>query len=138
MSKFVMKDAFVSVAGTDLSDHVRSVTMDAPYDEVEVTAMGDASHNALPGLRADSIVIEFWQDFSSGSVDAVLSALNGSAVGGVIEVRPTSSAMSATNPKWSGTGYLFGYQPLSGGVGDGATVSATFKPDAAGFNRAVA
>ena len=136
MSKFVFKDAFVSVATTDLSDHVSSVTIEAPYDEVEMTAMGDLAHNALPGLRADSIAVEFHQDFASGSVDSVLSALNGSATGGAIEVRPTSAAVGATNPKWSGTALLFGYSPLSGGVGDGAKVSVTFKPTAAGFPRA--
>ena len=134
--KFVFKDASVSVSGTDLSDHVSSVTIEAPYDEVEMTAMGDDSHNALPGLRADSIAIELHQDFASGSVDSVLSALNGSAAGGAIEVRPTSAAVGATNPKWAGTGLLFGYSPLSGGVGDGAKVSATFKPTSSGFPRA--
>ena len=134
--KFVFKDASVSVSGTDLSDHVSSVTIEAPYDEVEVTAMGDDSHNALPGLRADSIAVEFHQDFAADSVDSVLSALNGDPAGGAIEVRPTSDAVGATNPKWSGTALLFGYSPLSGGVGDGAKVSATFKPTSAGFTRA--
>jgi len=138
MSKFVLKDAFISVASVDLSDHVKSVTVDLPYDEVDMTAMSDAAHNALPGIRADSIEVTFLQDFAAGSVDATLEAMNGSAAGAAIVVRPTSAVVGATNPSYSGTGLLFGYSPLAGGVGDGAEISVTFKPTAAGFTRAVA
>ena len=52
MAAFVMTNASVSIAGTDLSDHVRSVTIDASVNLVDDTAMGDVfQSNAVNGHR---------------------------------------------------------------------------------------
>jgi hypothetical protein len=40
MGKFVLRDAVVTVAGSDLSDHFSSVEIDQPAEEVEFTAFG--------------------------------------------------------------------------------------------------
>lgn len=41
-------------------------------------------------------------------------------------MRPDAGAVSSTNPKWTGTGVLTSYTPLSGAVGDFLSAPVTF------------
>lgn len=125
MPKIVLKDAFISVNSTNLSDHVSSVTLEDTADEVEFTSFGANYREYGQGLKTASITLEVFQDFASGSVDAVMEPLYSSGGTFTVEVRPTSSAASATNPKYTMVGRLFSYSPLQGAVGDANTTSVT-------------
>ena len=127
MATFVLYDAYLSVAGVDLSDHVRSVTVDAGQNLVDDTAMGDAFVSNTAGLATWSFSVEFLQDYASSKVDATLEPLLGIGNTAALVVRPTSSSVSATNPNYSGTGILESYNPIGGSVGDQAMASATFQ-----------
>lgn len=127
MATFVLYDAYVSVAGVDLSDHVRSVTIDAGQNMVDDTAMGDTFVSNAAGLATWSVSIEFLQDYASSKVDATLEPLLGIGNTAALVVRPTSSATSSTNPQYSGTGILDSYNPVGGSVGDQAMASASFQ-----------
>ena len=72
MATFVLYDASVSVAGTDLSDHVRSVTVDAGQNMVDDTVMADTFVSNAAGLATWSVTVEFLQDYASSKVDATL------------------------------------------------------------------
>jgi hypothetical protein len=123
MTTLVLTDASVVINSVDLSDHVRSVTINYSADMVEDTNMGDDTHTMLGGLKNWSMDIEFAQDYAAGEVDATLFALVGTSF--TIDVKPTSGAVSATNPKYTGTGILESYNPVSGSIGDLATASVT-------------
>lgn len=125
MAEFVFTDAFVTIDGVDLSDHVRSVTVNYSADMQDDTAMGDGTRSRLGGLKDWSVDVEFNQDFASSSVDDTLFPLVGTSF--VVAVRPTSAARSATNPEYSGTGILESYPPLGGAVGDLSTSSITIQ-----------
>ena len=127
MATFVLYDAYLSVAGVDLSDHVRSVTVDAGQNMADDTAMGDAFVSNTAGLATWSISVELLQDYASSKVDATLEPLLGIGNTAALVVRPTSSSVSATNPNYSGTGILESYNPIGGTVGDQAMASATFQ-----------
>ena len=127
MATFVLYDAFVSIAGVDLSDHVRSVTVDAGQNLVDDTAMGDAFVSNAAGLATWSISVELLQDYASSKVDATLEPLLGIGNTAALVVRPASGSVSATNPNYSGTGILESYNPIGGAVGDQAMASATFQ-----------
>ena len=127
MATFVLYDAFVSIAGVDLSDHVRSVTVDAGQNMADDTAMGDAFVSNTAGLATWSVSVEFLQDYASSKVDATLEPLLGIGTTAALVVKPTSSSVSATNPSYSGTGILESYNPIGGSVGDQAMASATFQ-----------
>lgn len=130
MAITVLTDASVTVSGTDLSDHVRRVTVQESSDDVDITAMGQTAHNHAPGLRDDRITVEFFQDFASGKVDATLSALQGVQAGGTVVVKPTSATVSATNPTYTLVGVLMGYNPLDGEVGAASMTTVEFLPAA--------
>lgn len=127
MATFVLYDAYVSVAGVDLSDHVKSVTIDAGQNMVDDTAMGDAFTSNAAGLATWSVSVEFLQDYASSKVDATLEPLLGIGNTAALVVRPTSSSVSSTNPSYSGTGILDSYSPIGGSVGDQAMTSASFQ-----------
>ena len=54
-----------------------------------------------------------------------------------IKVRPTTAAISATNPEYSGNVLVSEYSPLDGSVGDLATTSVSW-PGAGALARATA
>lgn len=123
MATLVLTDVSVTIAGTDLSDHVRSVTLDYNADAVEDTNMGDSTHQRIGGLKDWSVSIEFAQDYAASKVDATLFSSVGSTVSFV--GKPTSGAVSATNPSFTGTALVESYQPINGSVGELATASVS-------------
>lgn len=125
MANFVLTDASVVVNAVDLSDQVRQVTVSVEADVQENTAMGDTYRSRLGGLKDWSLEIEFNQDFAAGEVDATLWPLIGTPT--TVTVKPTSAAVSATNPTFSGSAILNSYPPLSGSVGDVSTASVSFQ-----------
>jgi len=124
MAKFVLKDASVTINSVDLSDRVASVTLDISADIVDLSAMSDTYKEKGAGLLDWSMSVEFRQDFGASNVDATLFPLLG--VSTTVIVLPTSGGVSATNPTYTGTAILSSYPPIGGGVGDGASSSASF------------
>ncbi len=116
MATLVLLDASVVINAVDLSDHVRSVTINYSADMVEDTSMGDDTHLMKGGLKNWSMDVEFAQDYASSQVDVTLFSLVGSTF--TVAVKPTSGAISATNPSYGGTGILESYTPIGGSVGE--------------------
>ena len=124
MARIVLTNALVKIGNVDLSSHVSSVTITRNWAEVDTTSFGDSGRTRQGGLEDSSIAIDFHQDYQAASVDATLSPL----VGGTASFYITSqgTAVSATNPKYTGTVLLTEYTPLAGAVGDLSTVSVTW------------
>ncbi len=136
MGKIVLRDCYVSVNSVNLSDHVSSVEINLSKDEVETTNFSGQGRERVAGLKDDNFVINFQQDFAASQVDSVLYPLWNNETEFPIEVRPTSSSASATNPKYTGTCVLLEYQPLSGSVGDLSETEVTFPTQRTGITRA--
>lgn len=139
MAKFILDDADIVVNGVNLSDHCSSVTIDDNSDEQDVTAMGADNKQVLLGVGDGTMTAEFFQDFAAGSVDATLNGLQGSNTPFNVVVKPTSAAVSATNPKYTMSSVLPNYQPLAGAFGAPSKVTAAFRnTGATGIVRATA
>lgn len=124
MGKFVLKDASVTINSVDVSDHVSSVEISSAAEDVDITAMGASGRERAAGLLDESFTFNFLQDMAAADVDATLSPLLGAAAFPVV-VKPTSGAVSSTNPTFTGSCILTEYQRLSGEVGAAATASVT-------------
>lgn len=137
MAVSVFYNAYASVNGVNLSDHVESVRLEWKADMLEKTAMSNDTHVFVAGLFDWSIEISFYQDYAAGSVDATLAGLLGAAAF-TLEIRPDAGAVGATNPRFSGAGVspgsavalLESYSPITGGVGTLQKTSAKFRPAA--------
>lgn len=132
MASFAFTNATVSVNAVDLSTFTRSVTINTEAEDLEDTAMGDTFRSRIGGLKDWSVDIEFNQDFAASAVDVTIFALLGTVV--AVAVKPTSGAISATNPEYSGNVLVSEYNPLDGSVGDLATTSVSW-PGAGALTR---
>lgn len=135
MAEFVYTNAFLSIGGTDLSDHVRQATLEYNAEMQDKTAMGDLTRTRLGGLKDWTLTVNFNQDFAASNVDATLFPLVGTSV--AIILRPDAAAVSATNPNFTGNAILESYAPLGGNVGDMAETPVTLQADGT-LTRAVA
>jgi hypothetical protein len=124
MATFVFTDASVTINSVDLSDHVRSVTLDITAEEQDDTAMGATFRSRKGGLKDGSISLEFNSDFAAAEIDATLFPILATTVAFV--VKPTSSAVSSTNPSYSGNCLVTQHVPVGNAVGDLATTSVTW------------
>lgn len=114
----IIKNVFFTFNGVNLSTFLRNISLSYEVDEKDPTVMTDSTMLSFPGLFKWRITGKLLQSFAAGEVDATLFALVGDEVAKAVEVRVTSAAASATNPKFTGTGYLLKYPPIAGGVGD--------------------
>lgn len=125
MAVFLSNKVGVKVNSVDLSDHVTSVTLNRNFDELEVTAMGDAGHKFVKGLEASSITIDFLNDTATASVLATLQAAWGTNVA-IVLVQDKVPAVSATNPMYTATCLINNTTDINGAVGDLGMQSLTF------------
>jgi len=121
MATLVLTNAFVSIDGNNVSDHVRSVSLDYAADMIEDTNMGDDTHIMLGGLKTWSMSIEFAQDFAASNLDSILFPLVGTTF--TVIARPDAGSVSTSNPNYTGTGILASTPPFGNGVGELATAS---------------
>jgi hypothetical protein len=133
MAEFAFTDASVVIDGTDLSDKVRQVTLTVSADELDKTAMGSTFRSRIGGLKDWSVSLEFNSDFAASEVDATLWPLLGTVA--TITIKPTSAAVGATNPSYSGDVLVSQANPMGNSVGDLATVSVQW-PGAGALTRA--
>lgn len=130
MSKFVVKNAVVTVNGVTLSDRVAQVAVEMNADDVDVSTMGTGVHEHLAGLRNDQFTMTFLSDFDASEVDATLFPLVATATSQpefTVSVTPQTGGASATNPNFSSARcILLTYQPISGTVGARSETQVTF------------
>jgi hypothetical protein len=112
----------------DFSDHVTAFSLARSADQIEVTAMGSDSHQFVTGLSADTITISLLNDNAAsgaGSVRAALQAAYGTTVA-FKACQDTTSAISATNPLYSGTILIDNLTDINGAVADEAMLDLTY------------
>jgi len=125
MAVLVLTDASITVNAIALSDHANSVTLNYEIDSVETTAFGSTGHKFAGGLQNNSLDIEFMQDFAAANVEATIYPLVGTTT--TVVIKPTSAAVSATNPSYTLTGtFLAAHTPVAAAVGELAMTSLSF------------
>ena len=126
MARIVLTDAYVKLNNVDLSDHIASVEIAQSFDSIETTAFGDSGRTRVGGLEDSSVTLSFHQDFAASSVDQTIAPLVGGTAAFEIRAVGTATAISSTNPKWTGTVLVTEWNPLSGAVGELSTADVTW------------
>lgn len=125
MPKMVLTSEYLSISGTDLSNYTSKAEVAVEVEEKDVTTYGSAGwKEVIGGLKSGTIAIEFKQDFAAAALDAIMWPLFGTVV--PFEVRPTSAAAGTSNPKWTGSLLVKAWNPITGSVGDEASVSVSY------------
>lgn len=121
-----LTNASLKINAVDLSNRVESVTLDLSKDDVEVTAMGDGGHTHVGGLENNKLTVTFWQDFAAANVDATLLPVFQAGTAVAFKLTANGTAVSSTNPVYSGSVVLTDYAPIGGKVGDGLQAPVSF------------
>jgi hypothetical protein len=128
MAKQVFRDGYVAINGTALSDHASSIQIEDSAEEIDFTSFSTNGYKEIgQGLKDATITVTFFQDFAASSVHAILQPLYNSGGTFSVEIRPTSSAVSSTNPKATMTARMYSYAGIAGAVGDALTFDAAFR-----------
>jgi hypothetical protein len=124
MAVYLSNGVVLTVNAVDLSNLVSSVTINRSFDELEVTAMGDAGHKFVKGLEASSITIDFFNDEASAKTLQTLNSTWGTST--TVTVKQTSAITSATNPLYTMSCLVNNTTPVNGSVADLSTQSVTW------------
>ena len=121
----------VSSAYVDLTNHVKSLTINRNFDELDVTAMGNSGHTFIAGLESSTISVDLYNDDATSSVMATLNTLVGTNAAfkicqTTVPGTPSTATISATNPLYTGLILVNKLTPVAGKVGDVAMQSLTF------------
>ncbi|CAB4122410.1 hypothetical protein UFOVP30_18 [uncultured Caudovirales phage] len=127
MAVFLNNQVGFKLGTVDLSDHVKSITLNQKFDELEVTAMGDTGHKFVKGLESASITVSFLNDTATAQVLATLQAAYGASTAfKAVNTGGVTPTISATNPLYSGLVLVNNLTPINGAVGDISTQDITF------------
>ena len=125
MAVLVLTNASIMINSVDLSNRSNNVEINYEKDSVEVTAFGDTGHKFTGGLENNSVTIELMQDFAAANVEATVFPLVGTTT--TLVIKPTTSAVSATNPSYTIAGtFLASHTPIGAAIGELAMTSLTF------------
>ncbi len=127
MAVYFAQNSYFKLGTYDLTSVVQSLSININYEQLDVTASGDASRKYLKGLAAHQVSGTLFIDqiaIGSGATRAVLDSLKGTTA--AFEVAPNGSTASATNPKYTGSLFVNGYTPVNGTQGDIASLDFTF------------
>jgi hypothetical protein len=112
----------------DISAFVRSGNPSTTAAMQDVTTFGSGGFTqVIPGLRSgDDITFECVSDFAASQLYAIVqTTLGGLGAAVYLDIKPTNSARSATNPSFVAFGYISNWVRASGAVGDAAMASLT-------------
>lgn len=129
MARLVLTNAYITINGVNLSDHIASITLTTTDDVIETTAFGTSARTRVGGLADNSVALEFHQDYATSSVEATIYPLVGTTT--AVVVKPNGATTAADNPAYSFSALVSEWTPLNGAVGELATASVTWPVDGA-------
>lgn len=129
MAKHVLYDAVIVYNGVTLTDHARKVTYSVGTNVQPGAAMGEAQDYGLAGtLVVDDIQIEYYQDFAGSNVYITHRTIWDARSTGVLTVKASSAADSATNPNFTITAGVKHMDYINGERGNVHVNSVTYFP----------
>jgi len=119
----------VTINSVDLRDQCTSATLNYVYEQLETTAFGDTARkfgaSTVTSLQNNTIEVELYQSYVASETEATIFGLVG--IQTTIIVKPTSAAVSATNPSYTLTGcYLASHTPINASLGELSLLTLTF------------
>ena len=123
-----LSQASVVINAVDLQDQCTSATVNYVLEQLETTAFGDSARkygaSTVTSLQNNSIEVELYQSYAASETEATIFGLVG--IQTTIVVKPTSAAVSATNPSYTLTGaYLESHTPINASLGELSTITLT-------------
>ncbi len=116
----------LTINSVDLQDQTTSATLTVKFDALESTAFGGSSRVYTAGLGDHELTVELFMSYAATETYATLATLVGTAT--TVVMKPTSAAVSATNPSFTLTGtYLEALPVIDATLGELSSISLTFR-----------
>ena len=113
----ILDDAMVMVNSVDLSDEVEELEIAMSWSDVDLTNFGSKrTMERRQGLGDHSCTLRMHQDFTAALTDATLWPLTETGHATVV-IKPSTAAVSGSNPSFTFRAVVGGYVPLSGTPG---------------------
>jgi hypothetical protein len=127
--KHVLRNAYIAINGTALSDHASSLEIEDSAEEIDFTSFSANGYKEIgQGLKDATITVSFFNDYATGSVHQILQPLYSSGGTFTVAVRPDAgAAVSATNPGGTMIARIYSYPGLSGAVGEANVMDVSFR-----------
>ena len=136
MPKMVLLAEYLSINSNVLNTFTKKAELTVEVEEKDITNYASLGwKEVIGGLKSGELGCEFLQDFAATQLDAIMWPLLGTVV--PFEVRADQAAVGVSNPKYTGSILINGWNPITGSVGDEATVSMGF-PTSGAVARATA
>jgi len=120
-----LSNPVVTVNSVDLSDQCSAATFTRTIEALEATAFGDVSRKYVGGLEANEVTLTLYMSYEAAETYATLNGLVGTSTN--LKVKPTSAAVSATNPEVTITGaFLESLPVVNATMGELSTIDITF------------
>ena len=125
MPKMVLLAEYLSINANVLNAYTKKAELAVEVEDKDVTTFASLGwKEVLGGIKSAELSCEFLQSFTAAELDALMWPLIGTVV--PFEVRADQAAVGTSNPKYTGSILINGWSPLTGSVGDEATVSQGF------------
>ncbi len=135
MAVLVLTSTYLSLNASDVSAYAKKIELGVEVEEQDATDFASSGwREYVGGLKAGTLSFDANDDFANSALDSILWPLLGTVV--TFEVRPTSSVVGTSNPKWTGSVLINGHK-AGGGVGELAEKSHSY-PTSGAVTRATA
>jgi len=119
----------VTINSVDLQDQCTSAVVTYAFDQLETTAFGDTARkfgaSTVTSLQNNTIEVELYQSYVASETEATIFGLVG--IQTTLVLKPTSAAVSATNPSYTLTGcYLASHSPIMASLGELSVLTLSF------------
>lgn len=109
----------------NLTNQCKSAVLTRTIEALESTAFGSTERVYTAGLGNHQLVVTLLMSYPASEAYATLSTLVGTQC--YVNVKPTSAAVSATNPEFSLTGtYLESLDVVNANLGELSEIQVTF------------
>lgn len=130
MAKLVLVSEKVLLNSVDLSSYCSEASLAITVDDKDVTTYASAGWKEhLGGLKGGALKFSFYNDFATTLLDSILWPLLGTVV--TFEVAGTQAARGVSNPSYTGSVLVTGWNAITGKVGDVNTSAVSFPTTAA-------
>lgn len=121
-----LSGASLTVNSVDLSDQLTNAVLTYTKEALEATSLADTARKFTEGLQNNEVTMTLMQSFAATETEATIYPLVGTTT--TIVLKPSSGAVSATNPSYTLTGaYLASHTPINSSVGELSMIELTFQ-----------
>jgi hypothetical protein len=125
ISSTYLSNPSITINSVDLSDQCTSAVINYVSEQLENTTFSNTSRSFTSGLYSNTVTVTLYQSYAASETEASIYSLVGTTT--TLVLKPSSSAVGATNPSYTLTGaFLSAHTPINASLGELSTIDLTF------------